>query len=100
MKKAISALIFTVFVCTITTAQNRVEPPKVISTTPSFGDCNVDPELTKIIIIKFDQDMSPGYSAAQTKNSPQVTGKPEWIDKRTFAIPVRLYPDKHYSLHS
>lgn len=98
MKKAISALIFTVFVCTITTAQNRVEPPKVISTTPSFGDCNVDPELTKIIIIKFDQDMSPGYSAAQTKNSPQVTGKPEWIDKRTFAIPVRLYPDKLYSL--
>jgi hypothetical protein len=74
-----------------------VNSPKIISTIPSFGDCNVDPELTKIVI-KFDQDMSPGYSVPDTKNMPQITGKPEWNDKRTLSIPVKLYPNKLYSL--
>jgi len=97
MKRTILTLIFTALICAITVAQNRVNSPKIVSTIPTFGDCSVDPELTKIVI-KFDQDMSPGYSVLDTKNKPQITGKPEWNDKRTLSIPVKLYPNKLYSL--
>lgn len=97
MKRTILTLIFTALICAITVAQNRVNSPKIVSTIPTFGDCSVDPELTKIVI-KFDQDMSPGYSVPDTKNMPQITGKPEWNDKRTLSIPVKLYPNKLYSL--
>lgn len=98
MKKTILTFIFAAFTCVIITlAQNRVNSPKIISTIPTFGDCSVDPELTKIEI-KFDQDMSPGYSVPDSKNMPQITGKPVWNDKRTLSIPVKLYPNKLYSL--
>lgn len=98
MKSTILIFVFTALICAIVTfAQNRVNSPKIVSTIPSFGDCSVDPELTKIVI-KFDQDMSPGYSVPDVKNMPQITGKPEWIDKRNLSIPVKLYPNKLYSL--
>lgn len=98
MKKAILTFIFTALLCAVITfAQSSVNSPKIVSTIPAFGDCSVDPELTKIEI-KFDQDMSPGYSVPDSKNMPQITGKPEWKDKRTLSIPVKLYPNKLYSL--
>lgn len=97
MKRTVLTFIFTVLICAITVAQNLVTAPKIMSTIPAFGDCNVDPELTKIVI-KFDQDMSPGFSVPDTKNMPQITGKPEWNDKRTLSIPVKLSPNKLYSL--
>ena len=54
MKRTILTFIFTALICAmITIAQNRVNSPKIVSTIPTFGDCSVDPELTKIEI-KFD----------------------------------------------
>jgi hypothetical protein len=97
MKRIIITLIFSALICAISVAQDRVNSPKIISTIPTFGDCNVDPELTTIVL-KFDQDMSPGYSMPNTKNMPQVTGKPVWKDKRTLSIPVKLHQNKLYSL--
>jgi C-terminal processing protease CtpA/Prc len=97
MKRTILTLICTFFIFVLSIAQDHSSAPKIISTVPVFGDCNVDPELTKIII-KFDQDMSPGYSVPDLKNMPQITGKLEWVDKRTLSIPVKLYPNKLYSL--
>lgn len=98
MKRTILTFVFTALTCAVMTiAQNRVNSPKIVSTIPTFGDCSVDPELTKIVI-KFDQDMSPRYSVPDSKNMPQITGKPVWNDKRSLSIPVKLYPNKLYSL--
>lgn len=97
MKKSFSILAFLFFFWTISSGQNNGTAPKIISTIPEFGDCNVDPEL-KEIIVRFDQDMSPGMSLIDTKNTPRTTAKSHWIDKRTFSIPVKLFPDKLYSL--
>lgn len=71
--------------------------PKIISSIPEFGDCNVDPGL-KEIVLKFDQDMGNGMSLINIPNMPEKKGQPKWIDKRTYSIPVKLYPNKLYSL--
>lgn len=97
MKKKISTLAFLIFIWTQFSAQSTGVAPRIISTIPEFGDCNVDPEL-KEVILKFDQDMSGGMSVLDTKNKPQSNARAYWIDKRTFAIPVKLFPDKLYSL--
>ncbi len=78
-------------------AQDNAVAPKIVMTVPEFGDCNVDPEL-KEIVIKFDQDMSPGMSLVNTKNVPPSTSKAQWTDKKTLSIPVKLLPGKLYSL--
>lgn len=97
MKKTILTLITIPLIYGITFAQNQVAAPKIISTIPAFGDCDVDPGLNEIII-KFDQDMAGGMSLINTQNMPEMNGQPKWIDKRTYSIPVKLYPDKLYSL--
>jgi hypothetical protein len=97
MKKIILTQTLTLLICAITFAQNTGTSPKIISTIPAFGDCNVDPGLNEIII-KFDQDMANGMSLINTKNMPESNGKARWIDKRTFSIPVKLFPNKLYSL--
>ncbi len=97
MKRIFLTLIFSALICAISVAQDRVNSPKIISTIPTFGDCDVDPELTTIVL-KFDQDMSSRYSMPDTKNMPQITGKPVWSDKRTLSIPVKLHQNKLYAL--
>jgi len=97
MKKSILSLFFTASICAISIAQNPLKAPVILSTSPDFGDCQVDTGLIEITI-RFDQDMSPGFSVPDTKNMPQITGKPAWTDKRTLSIPVKLSPDKRYSL--
>lgn len=97
MKKTTLTLIFATLLCGIQFAQNFDNPPKIISTIPAFGDCNVDPGLNEIII-KFDQDMASGMSVISTKNMPENIGMAKWIDKRTLSIPVKLYPNTLYSL--
>jgi hypothetical protein len=97
MKKSIFTLAFLLFFWTLVSAQSTEVAPKIISTIPEFGDCNVDPEL-KEVILKFDQDMSGGMSVVDTKNTPVSKARAYWIDKRTCAIPVKLFPDKLYSL--
>lgn len=97
MKKTILTLLFTIFICAITIAQNRVTAPKIISTIPAFGDCKVDSGLTEIII-RFDQDMANGMSLVNTQNLPEKSGQPKWVDQKTLSIPVKLSPNKLYSL--
>lgn len=96
MKKTILTLIITL-IYVITFGQDQVNAPKIISTVPSFGDCNVDPEINEIII-KFDQDMGPGFSIPDYKNMPKITDKPKWIDKRTLSVPVKLDSNQFYNL--
>lgn len=97
MKKSILILLAFLLISGITWAQHQAATPKIISTIPSYGDCNVDPEL-KEIIIKFDQDMAQGMSLVNSPNNPQSAGQPKWVDSRTFSVPVKLYPGKLYSL--
>lgn len=97
MKKSIFTLAFLIFIWTQSSAQSTGVAPKIISTIPEFGDCNVDPDLREIVI-KFDQDMGSLYSLTGTLNQPQFTGKPQWTDKRTLSVPVKLYPGKLYAL--
>ncbi len=96
MKKIILTLIITL-IYVITFGQKQVTAPKIISTFPSFGDCNVNPGLNEIII-KFDQDMASTYSIPGNKNMPKVTDKPKWIDKRTLSVPVQLDSNRLYKL--
>ncbi len=109
MKKLFLTLIFVGLVCAGAMAQGGVKAlgvvsgpgvvnaPHIVSTVPAFGDCEVDPGLTKIVI-RFDQDMMPSYSVMNSENFPQVTGKPVWDDKRTLSIPVKLFPGKLYTM--
>lgn len=109
MKKLFLTLVFVGLVCAGAMAQGGakamgvisgpgvVSAPHVVSTVPAFGDCEVDPGLTKIVI-RFDQDMMPSYSVMNSDNFPQVTGKPVWDDKRTLSIPVKLFPGKLYTM--
>lgn len=97
MKKPLFTFALITMICAMSIAQNKLTAPKIINTIPNFGDCNVDPNL-KEIIIKFDQDMASGMSVVNTPNMPENNGQPKWLDKRTFVIPVKLYPDKLYSL--
>ena len=97
MKRKIIALIYATLICSIAIAQNRVNAPRIISTLPTFGDCNVDSGLTEIII-KFDQDMLGNISIGKSLNMPEVIGQPKWGDQRTLSIPVKLYPNKRYTL--
>ncbi|WP_298288987.1 S41 family peptidase [uncultured Lutibacter sp.] len=71
--------------------------PIIIETIPSIGATNVDTNI-KEIIIKFNQDMSPYMSIMSSPNMPKKTGKPRWLDKRTFSIPVELYPNNLYTV--
>jgi hypothetical protein len=93
MKRIILTLIFAAVMCVGAGAQ----APRIISMVPAFGECEVDPGLTAIVI-KFDQDMSPEYSVPNVSILPQVTGKPVWNDKRTLSIPVKLVPERLYGL--
>jgi hypothetical protein len=97
MKKSVLTFVSMTLIWIVSIAQNQVTAPKIINTIPNFGDCNVDPNL-KEIIIKFDQDMTSGMSLLNTQNMPENNGQPKWVDKRTYIIPVKLYPNKLYSL--
>lgn len=97
MKNTILTLFFAAFIGAVTIAQNQLKAPVIISTTPDFGDCQVDPGLTEIII-RFDQEMSNGMSVVNTQNVPEKSGQPKWVDQKTLSIPVKLYPNKLYSL--
>lgn len=97
MKKPMLILLCITLMCALSMGQNNATAPKIISTLPAFGDCKVDPALTEIIL-RFDQDMGEGYSVPDTKNMPQITQKPHWVDERTLSIPVKLFQNRLYSL--
>jgi len=96
LQKIITSVITFLSFCLVIQAQEAA--PKIISTIPIFGDCNVSTDL-KEIIFRFDQDMQPGMSIPDSKNMPKVAGRPVWIDKRTLSIPVKLDSSRFYILN-
>ncbi|MFA6401184.1 MAG: hypothetical protein WCX31_06105 [Salinivirgaceae bacterium] len=97
MKRTILTLASISLLCLSAIAQNSTEAPKIVSTNPNFGDCNVNPEIREIIV-KFDQEMATGMSIVDTKDMPKVTDKPKWIDSKTLSIPVELHQNRLYTL--
>lgn len=73
-------------------------PPVILSSSPAFGDTQVDPSL-KEIIIHFDQKMGSGMSIVNSANAPKTTGSAQWVNDSTFRIPVSLKPNTTYSLN-
>lgn len=73
-------------------------PPMVVKTVPENGATDVDPNLTEIKVT-FNKDMQDGswsWTQRSSKNFPEVTGKPHYIDKRTCVLPVKLEPGTTY----
>jgi C-terminal processing protease CtpA/Prc len=97
MKRTILNIVFATLIYSTAFTQNLQTAPKLVSTVPDFGDCNVDTGAIDIIF-RFDQDMNSGMSFGKTFSFPELNGKPKWIDVRTLSLPVRLNPDKSYSL--
>jgi beta-lactamase regulating signal transducer with metallopeptidase domain len=67
-------------------------PPDIVATSPAVGATDVDPSL-KEITVTFDQDMGGGMSwtGGGAEYPPIREGqKPEWRDKRTCVLPVKL----------
>lgn len=97
MKRKLIYLVFATLICSMTFAQNLLSPPKIISSVPEFGNCEVDTGAFDIII-RFDQDMNKGMTFSNSPNLPELIGKPKWIDSRTLSLPAKLYENKIYSL--
>ena len=95
MKKTILNIVFATLIYSIAYAQNLPTAPKLVSTVPDFGDCNVYTGAIDIIF-RFDQDMNSGMTFGKTLNFPELNGKPKWIDVRTLSLTVRLYPNNRY----
>lgn len=97
MKSVSLGILFLLMFFPMTIAQQWPAVPNLISTIPAFGDCDVDTGQVDIIF-KFDQDMKSGIAFGKTANFPELNGKPNWIDAKTLSLPVRIYPNKRYSL--
>jgi beta-lactamase regulating signal transducer with metallopeptidase domain len=73
-------------------------PPRIVATSPSIGQTDVNPAITEISIT-FDRDMAGGFS--WTGGGPEFPPSPEgqkakWRDKRTCILPVKLESGKYY----
>ena len=81
------------------TSQAKPEgPPRIVATSPKIGETEVNPNLTEITVT-FDRDMGKGFS--WTGGGPDYpTGpegqKPQWRDKRTCVLPVKLQAAHYY----
>ena len=67
-------------------------PPRIVATSPKIGETDVKSELTEITVT-FDRDMQAGFS--WTGGPPDFPNgsegkKPQWRDKRTCVLPVKL----------
>ncbi len=72
--------------------------PNIVATSPAVGATDVDPAL-KEITVTFDQDMAGGFS--WTGGGPEYPTipegqKPQWRDKRTCVLPVKLESGHYY----
>ncbi len=74
-------------------------PPKVADASPDNADAGVDPSTTELRIT-FDQPMdTAAHSVVGGGDSfPKITGKPRWIGRHTFILPITLEPDHDYWL--
>jgi hypothetical protein len=74
--------------------------PKIISTTPTDGDMNVDP-ATQYFTANFDRELSPStYSfCLGTKAYPSVEGNPVFENgNKTVKLKVKLKPNTEYEI--
>jgi hypothetical protein len=71
--------------------------PKIVKTIPAFGDKQVDPNTTEIIL-EFDQDMAGGCSIIKCSNMPVIKGDPKWITKRKLSIQIELNSNRKFQL--
>ena len=73
-------------------------PPDIVATSPAVGATDVDPGL-KELTVTFDQDMGKGFSwtGGGPDYPPIPEGqKPQWRDKRTCVLPVKLEAGHYY----
>ncbi|MCX7044968.1 MAG: M48 family metalloprotease [Candidatus Sumerlaeota bacterium] len=73
-------------------------PPSITATTPAVGATDVDPAIAEITVT-FDRDMAGGFS--WTGGGPYYPtipegSKPQWREKRTCVLPVKLEPGRFY----
>ncbi|MDI6783561.1 MAG: Ig-like domain-containing protein [bacterium] len=88
-------LFFVIFVAVIAGIAYATQP-MIVSTNPTIGAVDVDPALAKISVT-FDQDMQSGFSwTGGGVYYPPTTGQPQWINKRTCVLPVKLEAGKLY----
>ena len=73
-------------------------PPRIVATSPPVGATDVDPALSEISVT-FDRDMAGGFSwtGGGPEYPPIPEGKkPQWKDKRTCVLPVKLERGRFY----
>jgi beta-lactamase regulating signal transducer with metallopeptidase domain len=72
--------------------------PRIVATSPKVGATDVSPALTEISVT-FDRDMGAGFSwtgsGPDHPLSPEGR-KPQWRDKRTCVLPVKLVAGHYY----
>ena len=82
-------------------AEDDIEPPFVVETTPSAGDMNVDP-TTSEIIVTFSEPMTNGfmsYGSEDKESFPEPTDIPSFQPGlTTVVLPVKLEPNKRYEV--
>ncbi len=74
------------------------QAPNIVATSPAVGATDVDPGL-KEITVTFDQDMARGFSwTGSGPDYPPIPEgqKPQWRDKRTCVLPVKLEAGHYY----
>ncbi|MBX3463177.1 MAG: hypothetical protein KF830_08395 [Planctomycetes bacterium] len=74
-------------------------PPAVVRLAPPHLATDVDAELVRSLVVRFDQPMDPGFHAlcGGGPSFPRV-GSPTWESERTFVIDVELEPDRVYAM--
>src|ERR1019366_4051884 len=79
-------------------AAESAPTPTIVSTSPAVGATDIDPGL-KEITVTFDQDMSGGFSwTGGGPDYPTIPEgqKPQWRDKRTCVLPVKIESGHYY----
>jgi beta-lactamase regulating signal transducer with metallopeptidase domain len=92
-----SAIYFTTVGATLEQIQ-RMQPPKIVATSPVIGATEVDPRVAEITVT-FDQPMGQGMS--WTGGGPEFPPAPEgqrarWRDPYTCVLPVKLDAARFY----
>lgn len=71
-------------------------PPRLARTEPANQATEVEPSLERITLV-FDRDMAGGFSwTGGPPLFPETTGKPQWVDRRTCVLPVKLESGRLY----
>lgn len=76
----------------------RAVAPQVLSIVPADEARNVRPGDAELKVV-FDRDMQAGFSwCGDPEAFPRSTGNARWIDRRTCVLPIKLDPDREYTV--